>query len=327
MPDTQPLNSQEASQPAEAARAGLGILDAYRSLLRLLIGLALIGGEDFFARLADWEAANPPAPAATAEPSAEAAPQSASGYARAAIAGAVSEGTQTARQVVRKAADGSAALTGAVTSAVAPVTGSALFAPLRSTAGWVTRAGRAEAQRCRDLAAGVTGLLLEDIVGFAGNNRGVKSLVDAQIDRLLPVLVTDPTIQALLVEQLGTWIAGLATRADTLDPLVREVGDRYIAYLNEHPDDVQNLVQGQAMGMASEVRDSVRKTTVTGDNALEMVVRALLRRTPRENLPPPNIPNPYASSGQSPAAAPVPAAPDARMTAAPTSLRPQERAA
>jgi len=68
---------------------------------------------------------------------------------------------------------------------------------------------------------------------------------------------------------------------------VQEVGDRYIAYLNEHPDDVQNLVQGQAIGMATEVRDDVRTVTVTGDTFLETLVRALLRRTPREDLPPP----------------------------------------
>ncbi len=86
---------------------------------------------------------------------------------------------------------------------------------------------------------------------------------------------------------IDTQVAGLATRAETLDPLVREVGDRYIAYLNEHPDDVQNLVQGQAVGMATEVRDDVRTLTVTGDTFLETLARALLRRTPREDLPPP----------------------------------------
>jgi hypothetical protein len=332
MQDTspQPLNSQEPGQPGAATQAGFGILDAYRSLVRLIVGLALIGGDDLFARLREWEAAALAASAAPA-PESTPAPQSPTGYARAAIAGVVSEGAEAARQVVRKAADGSAALTGAVTSVLEPLTGSALFRPLRSTAGWATRAGRAEAQRCRDLAAGVTDLLLEDIVGFAGSNPGVKSLVDAQIDRLLPVLVTDSTIQSLLVEQLGTWITGLATRPETLDPLVRELGDRYIAYLNEHPDDVQNLIQGQAMGMASEVRDSVRTTTVTGDNALELVVRALLRRTPRENLPPPNIPNPYASTGSLPAgeAAAAPTAPESAAPAstALTSLRLQERAA
>jgi hypothetical protein len=68
---------------------------------------------------------------------------------------------------------------------------------------------------------------------------------------------------------------------------VRQVGDRYIAYLNEHPDDVQNLVQGQAAGMATEVRDDVRTLTVTGDTFLETLARSLFRRTPRENLPPP----------------------------------------
>ena len=113
------------------------------------------------------------------------------------------------------------------------------------------------------MADEVTGLLIEDIVRFVGDNPGVKALIDTQV-------------------------AGLATRAETLDPLVQEVGDRYIAYLNEHPDDVQNLVQGQAAGMAAEVRDDVRTVTVTGDTFLETLARALLRRTPREDLPPPS---------------------------------------
>ena len=177
------------------------------------------------------------------------------------------------RQVVWGAAGLSVALAGAMWSAFRPVTTSFLFRPfwipVRSVATRgearlerYTRIGRNEEQRSRKLAGEVTGLLIEDIVRYVADNPGVKALIDAQV-------------------------AGLATRAETLDPLVREVGDRYIAYLNEHPEDVQNLVQGQAVGMATEVRDDVRTITVTGDTFLETLARALLRRTPREDLPPP----------------------------------------
>jgi hypothetical protein len=112
------------------------------------------------------------------------------------------------------------------------------------------------------MAGEVAGLLIEDLVRYVADNPGVMALIDTQV-------------------------AGLATRAEILDPLVQEVGDRYIAYLNEHPDDVQNLVQGQAAGMAADVRDDVRTITVTGDTFLETLARALFRRTPREDLPPP----------------------------------------
>jgi hypothetical protein len=142
--------------------------------------------------------------------------------------------------------------------------------------------GLAEERRAREVAAGVTGLLMEDVTDFAGENAGVQSLVDAQVERLLPALVADATIQQLLVEQLGEWLEGLTTRSESLDPLVRALGDRYIAYLNDHPDDVQNLVQGQAVSMAGEVRDSVRGITVTGDSFLEILARGLLRRPPRD---------------------------------------------
>jgi len=91
-----------------------------------------------------------------------------------------------------------------------------------------------------------------------------------------------------MAEETAT-IAGFAARNllafSNLDLLRMALTHR--SYLNEHPDDVQNLVQGQAIGMATEVRDDVRTVTVTGDTFLETLVRALLRRTPREDLPPP----------------------------------------
>jgi hypothetical protein len=295
--DLQPPKFQEGAREQASRQLEPASFDAYRSILRLLVGLALIGGDDLIARLRAWEAGHPPEPTGSRE---EPEVESAGDLARRALIGMVFEVAETARQVVFGVAGLSASFAGAVGSFLRPVADSFLFRPLSSSIRAMvprredrlaryTRTGRAEEQRSRKLAGEVTGLLMEDVVSYAGTNPGVLALVDAQVERLLPALVADPTIQALLVEQLGTWIAGLATRPESLDPLVREVGDRYIAYLNEHPDDVQNLVQGQAVGMASEVRDSVRTIGVTGDTALEMLVRSILRRTPREDLPPPDI--------------------------------------
>jgi hypothetical protein len=271
-------------------------VETTRSLSRLLLGLALIGGEDLFTRLREWEDSHPVEPA---EPPAE--PQmapSSGGEALRTLVGLAFEAVDMTARAVSATALMAGSVAGATRSAVRPVTESALLRPLRAPVEYLSARGearfqqileasRAERRRSRRLAEDVTGLLLEDIVSYAGDNPGVKALVDEQVERLLPTLVNDPTIQQLLVEQLGEWISGLSTRAETLDPLVREVGDRYVAYLNEHPDDVQNLVQGQAVGMASEVRDQVRKMTVTGDTVLETLARNLLRRTPRSDLPPP----------------------------------------
>lgn len=293
-PGTQASPSAPPAQPAPER------LETYLAALRLLAGLALIGVEGLAERLRQWEAGHPPAPAGPAT----AAEQQPAGGAARALAGLVFEATGTTARAVSATANMAQSAVGAV---LRPVARSPLLRPLRAPVDALAsrsqeryqrfmRRGQIEEQRSRRMAEDVTGLLLEDLVDFAGENPGVKRLVDAQVDRLLPSLVTDPTIQALLVQQLGEWLEGLTTRSETLDPLVQGLGDRYIAYLNEHPDDVQNLVQGQAVSMAGEVRDSVRTITVTGDSFLEALARGLLRRTPREDLPPPGLASRYSRS-------------------------------
>lgn len=269
--------------------------EAYRSVLRLLVGLALLGGDDLIAQLRQWETTHPPRPVTMGgEPEGE----SVGALARRALIGMVFETADSARQTLAGAAGFSVSLTGALYSAFQPVANAFPFrpftAPIRAATSWgvdrllrYARRGGEEEQRSRAVAGEVTGVLIADVVNAVEDNPGVKALVDAQVGRLLPALVNDATIQALLVEQLGDWIGGLATRPESLDPLVQQVGDRYIAYLKEHPDDVQNLVQGQAVGMATEFRDSVRTATVTGDTLLETLARRALRRAPRQDLPPP----------------------------------------
>jgi len=259
--DMEPEGEQGFARPESEG------FDAYRSVVRLLVGLALVGGDGLIGRLREWETAHPVGGSAQAEEELD------GDLARHALIGMAFETAEMVRQAALGAAGLSVSVAGAMWSALRPITGSFLFRPFwspvrsvatRGEARFVryTRIGRSEEQRSRKMADEVTGLLIEDIVRYVADNPGVMALIDTQI-------------------------VALATRAETLDPLVQEVGDRYIAYLNEHPDDVQNLVQGQAIGMATEVRDDVRTVTVTGDTFLETLVRALLRRTPREDLPPP----------------------------------------
>ncbi len=259
--EAEPEDVQNIPQPQSEG------FDAYRSVVRLLVGLALMGGDSLIGRLREWETTHPLGGAAEAEAELD------GDLARRALIGMAFETAEMVRQAALGAAGLSVSVAGAMWSALRPITGSFLFRPLwipvrsvatRGETSFVryTRIGRSEEQRSRKMADEVTGLLIEDIVRFVRDNPGVRALIDTQV-------------------------AGLATRAEILDPLVQEVGDRYIAYLNEHPDDVQNLVQGQAVGMAAEVRDDVRTVTVTGDTFLETLARGLFRRTPREDLPPP----------------------------------------
>lgn len=62
--------------------------------------------------------------------------------------------------------------------------------------------------------------------------------------------------------------------------------DEFISRLADNPE-VQGLVTQQSIGLATEVRNEVRERTVSADNAVESIMRRILRRPPREELPPP----------------------------------------
>ncbi|MCA9951612.1 MAG: hypothetical protein KDE48_18305 [Anaerolineales bacterium] len=70
----------------------------------------------------------------------------------------------------------------------------------------------------------------------------------------------------------------------------QEIIDEFIEDLADN-EELQDLVAQQSLGLASEVRDEIRERTVTGDNVLEGIVRRIMRRTPRAELPipPPEV--------------------------------------
>lgn len=63
--------------------------------------------------------------------------------------------------------------------------------------------------------------------------------------------------------------------------------DEIIQHLAENPE-VKQLVTQQTAGIADDIVGGVRGRTVTADIVLERLVRGLLRRPPREQLPPPS---------------------------------------
>ena len=68
----------------------------------------------------------------------------------------------------------------------------------------------------------------------------------------------------------------------TYNQIVNDVID----YLADKPE-VQDLIAGQTTGLAAEVLDEVRERTVSGDSFLEGIVRSVLRKAPRAEVPPP----------------------------------------
>ncbi|MCA9979947.1 MAG: hypothetical protein KDD89_03925 [Anaerolineales bacterium] len=59
--------------------------------------------------------------------------------------------------------------------------------------------------------------------------------------------------------------------------------DEFIDYLSKN-DQIAQLVQEQSVGLAGEVVTEVREYSVSADNALESIVRRLLRRAPRPTI-------------------------------------------
>jgi hypothetical protein len=70
---------------------------------------------------------------------------------------------------------------------------------------------------------------------------------------------------------------------------VVEIVDGVIEFLAENPEAaawIQEVLAGQGVSLASAMRDNVRQLTVASDSMAEGMVRRILRRTPRQTLPP-----------------------------------------
>lgn len=129
---------------------------------------------------------------------------------------------------------------------------------------------------------------LEKLLPRLADHPAVAALVRKQVAQALPALKDDPAIRELIQAQATAYLVKLQANLDpTLQALIRQQGDAYIDYLNAHPTAVQTLVQGQSMSLANDVMNEVRERTVTADSVAEMIVRRLLGRKQRPELPPP----------------------------------------
>lgn len=132
------------------------------------------------------------------------------------------------------------------------------------------------------------GAQVERLLPLLADHPAVAALVHKQVAKVLPALKDDPVIRELIRTQAAAYLAELQTNLDpTLQGLIRQQGDAYIDYLNAHPTAVQTLVQGQSMNLANEVMNEVRERSVTADSLAEMIVRRVLGRKARTELPPP----------------------------------------
>ncbi|MBE2224048.1 MAG: hypothetical protein IAF02_21090 [Anaerolineae bacterium] len=79
----------------------------------------------------------------------------------------------------------------------------------------------------------------------------------------------DPAARALAREALG----------ESIDEVIEFLADN---------EEITELIQQQSLGMANEVVEDVRTRTVTADNVMERFARNFLRKSQREELPPPS---------------------------------------
>lgn len=140
----------------------------------------------------------------------------------------------------------------------------------------------AENAAIQQLIAAQVDLLLPELAQSAA----IQQLIAAQVDMLLPELAESAAIHDLIAAQVNQILPELAAD-EQIALLIRAQGDKYIDYLNEYPEKVRNLVSGQGVGLAGQLLDEVRERTVTADSVAEMVVRNLIKRKSRSDLPPP----------------------------------------
>ncbi len=70
---------------------------------------------------------------------------------------------------------------------------------------------------------------------------------------------------------------------------VMEIIDDVIEFVAENPEAsawIQQVIGGQSIGLATAMRDNARQLTVSSDGLAESMARRILRRTPRQALPP-----------------------------------------
>lgn len=150
---------------------------------------------------------------------------------------------------------------------------------------------------------------------LAAPGEGVQQVIDTA-ERLTenpvlrplvkPVKAQAETVGKQINAEVERWIAIGQAEAGHSRAVARiavpEIIDEVLESLAENPE-LQDLIQQQSVGLAGEVVDSMREVTVTADTVVEAVVRRLLGRKPRRQLPAPDnrlLPEPVQNGHKEP---------------------------
>lgn len=259
-----------AATPEETRRPTIPA-ETLTSLMRLAVGGTILGAQLVRERLQSWETAHPPRPGQVE------VTETRADRTRFAMMGLMFHAYETGRKRLAWAIEAGTAIGSLGLVLMKPVTSNPLLSPARRRVekmaevgssrveAWINT-GRNEEQRSRRMANDLFQELVQEVTVFLGENEAVDTLINQVADELLGNLTQDPQVEEL----------------------IRVQGNNYLVYLQEeNAEQVQQLIQGQSLDMAGQVLDEVRERTVTADSIAERLVRALLRRAPREDLPSP----------------------------------------
>jgi len=151
---------------------------------------------------------------------------------------------------------------------------------------WV-QVGTSEEERSRQLARDTASTAVNDVIQYLSQSPALEALIKSQIDQMAIDLPQTTQIDVLVRVLANNYITYLNDNPEEVQNLIRSQGDTYLDHLSDNPEQVQTLIQGQSQGLIEEIRDEVRERMVTGDSVLELLARSLFRRRPRSELPEP----------------------------------------
>ena len=292
-------------------------LAAYHSLVRIVVGSILVGSDELLARARAWEEEHPIEDALQGPRRHE----SDLVLLRHLIVGALFHGPELLSGPLLSIADTTDKALSLASSLIGPFMRIPLFRPARkrwesyldrveSVVTYWIETGRQEEPYSKAMAQDLIPQIIDDVVLSLSENEAIQTLIQVQVGMYLKHVIANPTemddlvqtvadryiaylntenvdtVQALVRVQVSEYLAYARENPEELETLVQVIGDRYLAYLKEeNPEAIAQIVQGQSVGLVSELTDELRARTVTSDSVVEMFMRSLLRRPARQELP------------------------------------------
>jgi hypothetical protein len=124
--------------------------------------------------------------------------------------------------------------------------------------------------------------LLESPLADALIERVLEALIrSAALERFTNQVVAEleasPAVDALVDRQVRRVLQALE-HSEELATLIERQAGRYLVHLGEHPEPVQRLIQDQSRSAVRDFRDALRERALAGDDAVDVLVRRVLRR-------------------------------------------------